>query len=86
MRLRRRNGGHPRVIAWGEEFDTLIRRGLNLFDLIRQIANEFVRSYAPPKTIKSRLSNEEPVTDYTIYFNPDTGAFGFITGGAAPAE
>jgi hypothetical protein len=57
---------------------------LNLFDLIRQIANEFVRSYASPKTIKSRMSDEEPLTDYTIYFKPDSGAFGFITGGGAP--
>lgn len=86
MRLRRRNGGAPRVIAWGEELNSLIWRGLNLFDLIRQIANEFVRSYAPPKTIKSRMSDEDPLTDYTIYFKPETGAFGFVTGGPARVQ
>jgi hypothetical protein len=37
LRLRRRNGGQPRVISW-DEFDALVRRGLNLFSVIRQIA------------------------------------------------
>jgi len=80
LRLPRRNGGHPRVIPW-DQFDTIIRRGLNLFAFIRQITDEYVTSYDPPKTIRSRMSDDEPVSDYTLYFEPETGAFGFTTGG-----
>jgi len=84
VRLRRRNGGSPRVITW-DEFDLLISRGLNLFSFIRQIVNEYVRSYDPPKTIRSRLAANEPETDYTLYFDPETEGFGFTTGRYPPA-
>jgi hypothetical protein len=83
LRLRRRNGGRPRVIPW-DEFDQLVTRGWNLFGLIRQIADEYVRSYDPPKTIRTRLVDHEPAFDYTIYCNPETGAFGFTTGKYPP--
>jgi hypothetical protein len=80
LRLSRRNGGWPRVISW-EEFGPLVARGLNLFGFIRQLTDEYIRRYDPPKTIRSRLTKPEPEVEYTIYFNPETGAFGFTTGG-----
>jgi Valyl tRNA synthetase tRNA binding arm len=83
MRLRRRNGGAVRIISW-DELDALISRGLNLFSFIRQIVDEYTRSYYPPKTIKSRLSDVEPITDYTLYYDPTTGAFGWISGKEPP--
>jgi len=43
LRLPRRNGGQPRVIPWSE-FDSIMCRGLNLFSVIRQVVEEFVRS------------------------------------------
>jgi hypothetical protein len=76
--LRRRNGGTPRMIRW-DEFDALIRRGLDLFDFIRQITSEHVHSYETPKTIRARLA-DEPEQDWTIYCDPKTRAFGFTTG------
>jgi hypothetical protein len=79
LRLRRRNGGQPRVVPW-DEFDALIGRGLNLFSLIRSIVDEYTRSYDPPKTIRSRMTDGEPETDYTLYFDPKTGALGLTTG------
>jgi hypothetical protein len=79
LRLRRRNGGHPRIIPW-DEFDALIGRGLNLFSIIRGVVDEYVQSYDPPRTIRSRLSDGEPETEYTLFFDPKTGAFGFTTG------
>jgi hypothetical protein len=85
LRLRRRNGGQPRIIPW-DEFDALIGRGLNLFSFIRGIVDEYVRSYDPPKTIRSRMTDGEPETDYTIYFDPKTGAFGFTTGKWPPEK
>ena len=80
MRLRRRNGGHPRVVSW-DEFDIAVTRGLNIFGLIRSVANEYVHGYSPPKVIHARLSEHEAETDYTLYYDPETGAFGMTTGG-----
>jgi hypothetical protein len=79
MRLPRRNGGQVRVISW-EQFDAIMSRGLNLFSFIRQLSDEYVRGYHPPKTIKARLNEYKPLTDYTIYYDPETHAFGFKTG------
>jgi hypothetical protein len=76
MRLPRRNGGQVRIISW-VQLDAIMSRGLNLFSLIRHLSDEYAQSYHPPKTIKSRLVKNEPLRDYTIYYNPDTQAFGF---------
>ena len=83
MRLRKRNGGQVRVIPW-DEFDPLINRGIYLFSVIRRISGEYVQSYHPPKIIKSRINNGEPMSDFTIYYGPVTGAFGFTTGKEPP--
>lgn len=84
VRLRMRNGGQVRVISW-DEFDIVMSRGINLFSIIRQLVGEYTKSYDPPKTIQSRLGEHEPLTDYTLYYDPATGAFGFITGKSPPA-
>jgi hypothetical protein len=78
LRLRRKSGGWPRELTWSE-VDIILNRGLNLFSFIRQITGTHVHSYDPPKTIRSRLTQWEPLTDYTIYHVPETGAFGFKT-------
>ena len=80
--LRRRNGGTPRLIRW-EEFWPLIDRGLNLFQLIREITSEHVHSYETPKTIRARLA-DEPEQDWTIYCDRNTRQFGFISGANPP--
>jgi hypothetical protein len=73
------------VIPW-DEFTLLIDRGLNLFSFIRHIADEYAQSYDPPKTIRSRLTDQEPEMNFTIYCNQKTGAFGFTTGKYPPNE
>jgi hypothetical protein len=83
MRLRKRNGGQPYIIPW-DDFDAIMSRGIILFSLIRQVVDEYVSSYGPPKTIKSRLTTHEPIIDYTIYYDHKTGAFGWITGTSLP--
>ena len=83
LRLRRRNGGWPREIPW-KDFTSLADRGLNLFAFIRHLSDEYVHSYETPRTIRSRMNKNEPLTDYTIYYQPTTGAFGFITGKHPP--
>lgn len=85
LRLRRRNGGQPRVIPW-DEFDSLILRGLNLFSFFRAIQHEYTESYNPPKMIRARLNDDDPEDNWTIYSNPDTGAFGITTGQSPPKE
>ena len=81
LRIRKRNGGQQRVIPW-KEFDALYCKGANLFSFIRQFVEHYVRSYDPPKTIKARMNDNEPLTDYTLYYIPQTGAFGLTTGPA----
>jgi hypothetical protein len=83
LRIRKRNGGQSRIILW-DDFDAIFCKGINLFSFIRQIVEHHVKSYDPPKTIKARLNANEPVTDYTLYYIPETGAFGFTTGTKAP--
>jgi len=80
LRIRRKNGGFPRKIPW-DEFDAIFCRGVNLFSFIRELTDEYVKSYDPPKIIKSRMNANEPITDYTIYYDPQTRAFGFKTDG-----
>jgi hypothetical protein len=85
MRLRKRSGGQVRIIPW-DEFNTLIPRGINLFSIIRDLAVEYVNTYNPPRTIKSRLTEREPLSDYTITYDPKNKTFGFKTGGGAAAQ
>ena len=65
MRLRR-NGGHVRIILWNEFYAPLCP-GLISLTIILQIIDEYSRSYHPPKTIKSRISEVEPLTDYALH-------------------
>jgi hypothetical protein len=79
VRIRKRNGGQPRVVSW-TDFDALFCKGANLFSFIRQYVELYVKSYDPPKKIRAQLNHNEPLTDYTLYYVPRTGAFGFTTG------
>ena len=73
------------MIPW-DEFNGLIGRGLSLFSLIRDIVDEYMRGYDPPKTVRSRMRDDEAETDYTLHFDPKTGAFGFTTGKWSPEK
>ncbi len=85
LRLRKKNGGWPKEIPW-DELEATLNRGLNLFSFIRQIVDEQVKSYDPPKTIKSQLTKNEPLRDYMLYYVPETGAFGWTTGKEIPSN
>lgn len=78
LRLPKRNGGLSRCITW-EEFHAIFERGINFFHILRRLVGEYIHSYDPPKTIKARLQNE-PETNWTIYWNPKEKAFGFTSG------
>ena len=77
LRLRKRNGGHPRKIPW-DEFGAIFDRGINVFNILRQLVSEYIDSYREPRTIRARLNNE-PEGDWTIYSEAN-GAFGITSG------
>lgn len=73
LRLRKRNGGYPRVVSWSE-FQTIFDRGINFFHILRQVVDEYVKSYNPPKQIQAQLDNE-PIRMWTIHYNEKEGTF-----------
>lgn len=79
LRIRKKNGGYAVKFSW-DEFDAIFCRGVNLFSFIKQL-DEYVESYDPPKIIKARMNEHEPIWDYTIYYDPKTRAFGLKTDG-----
>jgi hypothetical protein len=81
VRIRKRNGGQPRVVSWAD-FDALFCKGANLFDYIRQFAAHYAKTYDPPKKVKGKLSYNEPEMEWMIYYLPKSGAFGLTTGEA----
>ncbi len=84
LRLPRRNGGYAKSIPL-EDFSLLFERGVKFFNILQKLVLEYIKSYNPPKTIKTRLQNE-PEMDWTIYSDPKTGAFGITGGKYEPKE
>lgn len=79
IRLRKRNGGFPRIVTW-QEFNALFERGINFFSMLSEIVQEYMDSYNPAKEIRGQLSNE-PERTWTIYSDPKDGTF-TISGGS----
>lgn len=79
--LRKRNGGHPKLIPW-KDFSLIFDRGINFFHILRQVVKDYVQSYSQPRTIKARLQHE-PERDWTIYLAPN-GDFGITSGKYEP--
>jgi hypothetical protein len=68
IRLRKRNGGYPRIIKW-VEFDFLFNRAINFFHILRSIVYEYLLSYNPAKTIIGKIANE-PEGKWLIEYDP----------------
>jgi hypothetical protein len=83
LRLPKRNGGYARRITW-EQFDVIYNKGINFFHILRQLVVEYVNSYDPPKTVRTRLQKNDPEIEWTIFKDPVSGAFGITTGGEIP--
>jgi hypothetical protein len=73
VRLPKRNGGQHRKVSW-PEFNALLSRGINFFNLLSETVGEYRDSYNPPKNIKGRLA-EEPEAIWTIHSNPEMRTF-----------
>ena len=78
LRLRRRNGGQPLIIPW-TELMLILERGINFFGIIRTMTEKYKQSYNPPKEVRGRLNENEPVFKYVIKYNPENDGFGIST-------
>lgn len=74
LRLRKRNGGHPAKVTF-EEMSGAATRALAFFEQLADYNSASVRSYAPPKTVVGRFS-ENPPMPWTIAYDPARGTFG----------
>lgn len=79
IRLRRRNGGTPRLVSW-TEFHGYFERAINFFDLLRKLVDEYIRSYNPPKSILGKYADGR-TSKCTISFAPERGSFSISDAG-----
>jgi hypothetical protein len=79
IRLRKRNGGHPSVVAF-DDFTLKLNKAIMFFQTLKDCMVESVRSYATPKRIKGRMNNRDPVMPAIISYDEATGAFSIQTG------
>lgn len=73
IRLRKRNGGYPKLVSWSE-FNAHFHRGINFFNLLGQIVQEYMHSYHPAKQVRGQLS-DEPEGTWTIHSDPERKSF-----------
>nr|VFK44633.1 MAG: hypothetical protein BECKTC1821E_GA0114239_10383 [Candidatus Kentron sp. TC] len=74
IRLRKRNGGNPRLVTWSE-FNARFERGINFFHIIRELVVEYMDSYSEPKIIKAAMNPGEPKFDWTIHLDKEKHSF-----------
>jgi hypothetical protein len=79
IRLRKRNGGHPRVVTF-EEFSGKLDRALAFFDILKGVIATFIRSYHPEKRVLGAPNHQQMPLPTIIKFDPDTGAFSIRSG------
>ena len=65
--------GPLREISYAK-FAALFERGTNFFEILRQLVQEYVTSYDPPKVIRATLADERE-GDWTIAYDPQKRTF-----------
>lgn len=73
IRLRKRNGGHAKLVSW-PEFNAHFQRGINFFHLLGQLVQEYMHSYHPAKQVRGQLA-DEPEGIWTIHSDPERKSF-----------
>jgi hypothetical protein len=73
IRLRKRNGGFPKIVSYAE-FQARFDRGITFFHILKQIVDEKISSYDPAKVIRGQLA-DEPEGDWTVHFDPERKSF-----------
>ncbi|NIC04860.1 hypothetical protein [Billgrantia bachuensis] len=74
IRLRKRNGGHPRLVSW-KEFNARFERGINFFQMIRELTTEYMDSYSEPKIVKAAMKPGEPEFNWKIHADREKHSF-----------
>lgn len=75
VRLRKRNGGYAKKLSF-QDVSAAITKGVGFFQILSAYSQYAVQSFNPAKEIVGRLSANFPMP-WTVYFDPQTGAFGF---------
>lgn len=78
VRLRKRNGGRPRIIPF-DELVALVNRALAFFQAIERVSTLFIVTYDPPKDLMGRFNIEEPLFPCRIAWNPERRTFSIST-------
>lgn len=65
--------GPLREISYSR-FNALFERGISFFQLLREVVDESITSYNPPKIVRARLATD-PEGDWKIAYNPDSQTF-----------
>lgn len=73
IRLRHRNGGNPKLVTW-PEFHHRFERGINFFNILRQLAEEHIRSYEPAREVGGTWGDGRP-SRAVARFDQTTGSF-----------
>ncbi|HYD48678.1 MAG TPA: hypothetical protein VEB21_10040 [Terriglobales bacterium] len=73
IRLRKRNGGQPRIVRY-EEFNQWFARATEFFLILQRVISETLMLYSPAREIVGRLS-DEPLQRWEIAYDPTTEGF-----------
>jgi hypothetical protein len=79
IRLRRRNGGWPKVVSF-DEFTGKLNKAITFFQTLREMIGKTMREYSPQKRIVGRMNSSDPNMPAIISYDPGTGAFSIQTG------
>lgn len=73
IRLRRRNGGYPKLVTW-PEFHHRFERGINFFHILRTLVKENIRGLHPERQLAGHWPDGRPSRAVAKY-DPATGSF-----------
>lgn len=79
IRLRKRNGGQPRVVSL-EEFVTKTNKAVRFFQCLQETIRKYVLSYSQPKKVNGRMNKNDPEMPAVISFDATSGVFSIKVG------
>jgi len=79
IRLRKRHGGHPRIVGF-QEFAEKLNKALNFFDVLARYIERTRATYSTPVLIEGRLNSRDKVMPAIISYDEKFGSFGFQQG------
>lgn len=79
LRIRKQAGGFPKIIPW-DDFNQKLMRAINFYVVLRELANESIASFDPPKEVVASVGGQ-PDSRWTIKYDSNSGAFSISTRG-----